>query len=612
MKNFSIVFAIFCAVLVVSCGDKNKNEEKNDHLVEEDKEDKEDKNDVVVKEKVTKEISAGEGGKITSSDEKISIEIPKNALDSDLSITMKIYNADDYKGTEGKDVVSKVVEFEPSGTIFKKPVFITMTSNSDIEKNKVIAAAVFNESKNDWSYNENGIAFEFSGFNENGDPILMYNTTGGSFPVVLNADGDPVRLDNESLLAAPGDPVMVSETGTQITAATGDVIKMMTGHFTAFTFISIEPLDGIDLCPYNPEKTEPGICGCFEPDDDNDADEIEDCIDNCRGTFNPDQEDSDSDGFGDACDLDAMKNYYLENNRIVIQLGWKQGFNSYKNSDSEEGVGVDLDLHLVKGTSLEAPIYGFERLEGLLGTKNRSFDCPVNESYCEVYLRHDDCSFEDSGRKEDNLETIAWNAELLNDNTWGGGGNYNNPETIIMGSIEDSNGDGIPDAEIPDDQYLIVAKYAGCGSYYNDGLNRCDPSYNQDDSGAYEVDARVDIFVDGKTAPRSGTQDSYAKTSKDFKIRIGEWKVVAIIKWDNSLEGSESMPQYSGNAIITDVAKPELGIETDPVSHPVCIFDNEDAVLIPIWDAETYVNYITTTSSLDYSIGECYFPAEKD
>ncbi len=61
--------------------------------------------------------------------------------------------------------------------------------------------------------------------------------------------------------------------------------------------------DACDDCPDDPNKTEPGICGCGEDDTlDSDTDGVPDCIDNCPNDFNPDQADADSDGFGDACD----------------------------------------------------------------------------------------------------------------------------------------------------------------------------------------------------------------------------------------------------------------------------------------------------------------------
>lgn len=58
-----------------------------------------------------------------------------------------------------------------------------------------------------------------------------------------------------------------------------------------------------DACPADPDKTDPGLCGCGVADDDTDGDGFEDCIDNCPLDDNPGQEDDDADGLGDLCDL---------------------------------------------------------------------------------------------------------------------------------------------------------------------------------------------------------------------------------------------------------------------------------------------------------------------
>lgn len=307
-----------------------------------------------------------------------------------------------------------------------------------------------------------------------------------------------------------------------------------------------------------------------------------------------------------------------ENNRIVIQLGWKQGFKSKADAESKDGVLVDLDLHLVKKSSIEAKIFQFDILDGLLGTKQRRVDneCPVALPECEAYWRHDDCSFGDNGILDEYTEeTIAWNAKFFMDNYWGGGGSYEDPETIVMGPTADEKNnttgenepDGYPDAGIPDDQYLVVVTYGNCEQNFSDGHDRCDSNYNGED-GAGEVDARLTILVDGAEIPREG-YDHYYTTSKDFKIKLNEWKVVAVIKWDSSMHGPDS--KLKGNAIVSDTYLPEHGIDIDPVRYPVCVFDNTEATLVPVWDRLAYIDHITTPDpATDSVIGSCNDPEE--
>ncbi|UCG33933.1 MAG: hypothetical protein JSU68_04710, partial [Phycisphaerales bacterium] len=58
----------------------------------------------------------------------------------------------------------------------------------------------------------------------------------------------------------------------------------------------------VDLCPDDPLKLTPGICGCGVPDSDDDGDGVIGCLDNCPVDFNENQLDSDGDGVGDACE----------------------------------------------------------------------------------------------------------------------------------------------------------------------------------------------------------------------------------------------------------------------------------------------------------------------
>ena len=237
MRRFLILVLVFVAVFAVSCSGKKKEEKEN--VASE------------FEEQVSKEISAEEGGTVESSDGKTSIEIPGGALENDTVITMRIYDAEGYKGTDGKDVVSKVVEFEPSGTVFKKPVMISMTTLEDVQgdilraaKKKVITAAVYREEKGEWSYSKTGAAVKISGHDDSGDPIM---TTAAGDPIMLNAAGDPIMnsaAGDPIMLSAAGDPIMVTAAGDPImNSAAGDPIMMTTGHFTSYAFFFVEVAD---------------------------------------------------------------------------------------------------------------------------------------------------------------------------------------------------------------------------------------------------------------------------------------------------------------------------------------------------------------------------------
>lgn len=94
---------------------------------------------------------------------------------------------------------------------------------------------------------------------------------------------------------------------------------------------------GCDGCPGDPDKTEPGICGCGVADTDSDGDGIADCVDNCPNIANPTQTDTDKDGIGDACDtimatVDIDPNTLnlkskSDKNAITVYIEFQLGFN---------------------------------------------------------------------------------------------------------------------------------------------------------------------------------------------------------------------------------------------------------------------------------------------
>ena len=239
MKKILCLISILVLVFAVSCSKKKSHD---------------------YEERVSKKISAEDGGKIESSDGKTSIEIPAGALDEDTTITMTIRNAEGYEGTEEMDVIGSIVEFEPSGKVFKKPVIITMPSLKTFER-KVVSAAVLHGTGEKWSYSGHGAMalLHQEEKDDAGDPII---TTVAGDKVMLSAAGDPIMQSSGEMLAAAGDPVMLglyggmsaagdpimqTAAGKQIgisaagdpimNSAAGDPIMMTTGHFSAYTFV---------------------------------------------------------------------------------------------------------------------------------------------------------------------------------------------------------------------------------------------------------------------------------------------------------------------------------------------------------------------------------------
>ncbi len=300
--------------------------------------------------------------------------------------------------------------------------------------------------------------------------------------------------------------------------------------------------------------------------------------------------------------------------RVVAQLTWEQGYRTKSEMDErKEGTRVDLDLHLIKGKSLEAVERNFSNPDGLMCTKQQHYGMNVDctDPMYEVFCRHDDCSWADSGMGCSTMpppESIAWNASLDRDNTWGGG-NYEVPETIGLGLIDETG-----PKPIIDDEYLVVVNYPLCETISKDNISNCCPDGEVDDEGktctgeAYNVNARVDIIIDGYDAPRAG--DNYPDSTKNFVIKPDEWKVIATIKWDNSLPSSAIFPDHEGNAIVTDIAEPEHEIETDAQSYKTCKFNITHCELVPIWDKEAYYNFVERPlvpgDNNSPPIGECY------
>jgi len=398
-----------------------------------------------------------------------------------------------------------------------------------------------------------------------------------------------------------------------------------------FTGLMVTPRRYADA---NPDYSESRCTECGnEPTDDTDeffANKLSEFL-SCRQRFceknrtrfykiniQAETVDKDTDLVSETADLTAVPKI-IPQARVIAQLTWDKGYKTETEAASDTpGTKIDLDLHLIKRTSLEAQESerNWPIKEGLMctyeipeGWDMNCFD-PENEKYC----RHDDCYFADQGAEKVGLqETIAWNATYDYDNQHGGG-NFESPEVIGLGPIEKEGA-----LHIYDDEYIVVVGYSYCQTNNMPGYDTCCNPALPGCTGkgeAYEVNARVDIIVDGVDAPRSartisGTEvrpaDKYSVTSREFVIRPEEWHVVSVIKWDNTLPPPETNPEYKGDAIVADVPMPDHDIESNASGYKRCKFHVSHCELVPIWIPEDYYSFVEAlnTDSVN-KIAECY------
>jgi hypothetical protein len=82
----------------------------------------------------------------------------------------------------------------------------------------------------------------------------------------------------------------------------GYVEKISDSKYRLYFGIPVLPEETSVFFYSNLDENQPAIRQISASDDDTDEDEVSDYEDNCPCTYNPDQEDSDGDGCGDACD----------------------------------------------------------------------------------------------------------------------------------------------------------------------------------------------------------------------------------------------------------------------------------------------------------------------
>ncbi|MBB48557.1 MAG: hypothetical protein CMJ33_08445 [Phycisphaerae bacterium] len=74
----------------------------------------------------------------------------------------------------------------------------------------------------------------------------------------------------------------------------------------------------VDICPDDPEKIQPGLCGCGVAETDTDGDDLPDCVDPCP--LGHTSNDDDNDGIPNLCDPDYVLTYSPEMHNAYLPL----------------------------------------------------------------------------------------------------------------------------------------------------------------------------------------------------------------------------------------------------------------------------------------------------
>lgn len=154
--------------------------------------------------------------------------------------------------------------------------------------------------------------------NTNGSyAVNIESTTNDVSAYVVDFDGQPVL--NIPIIQLPGltnGSFLIRASKPQIGEGQINVrvVSLDPGNPVEATSVGVlRVLGGDDLCPDDPTKTSPGVCGCGVPDNDTDQDGVFDCFDQCPADgskINPgvcgcgiDDADTDQDGIADCDDL---------------------------------------------------------------------------------------------------------------------------------------------------------------------------------------------------------------------------------------------------------------------------------------------------------------------
>lgn len=154
-------------------------------------------------------------------------------------------------------------------------------------------------------------AYEYQGQPPNQPPTAICHdvkvAAGSSCTASASINNGSYDPDGDSITLTQSPPEPYSLGKTPVTLTVTDSIGASNSCTSTVTVVDTDSdNDGTpdcnDACPNDPNKINPGICGCGVADTDSDNDLIANCKDNCPNVYNPYQLDSNGNGIGDACE----------------------------------------------------------------------------------------------------------------------------------------------------------------------------------------------------------------------------------------------------------------------------------------------------------------------